>query len=173
MGLETDFFVASKEELEAAFPTWVPPAAKPNADKTWAPSRPFPKSNKSPRALFKAQMAAFQKFPHAQFKGVDPVKLDQLMAVLSLGKHASHESRPALLADEEECDEWMLLLTKAFVQALAKINKQQVKVVAEKWSESEEVQWSPKEAGSVVQALSDLAKNAASANKSLFLWMRL
>ena len=137
------------------------------------PSRPFPKSSKSARALFKAQMAAIQKLPHAQFKGVDPVKLNLLLAVLSPRKHDSHESRPALLASEEECDEWMLLLTNAFVKALAGVTRQQLKAAAEKWSQTEEVEWSPKDSASVVQALSDLAKKAASGNKRLYLWMRL
>src|SRR5216684_755317 len=118
MGLETDFFVASEEELQAAFPTWVPPAAKPKKDNTWLPSRPFPKSKKSPRALFAGQMAALKKFPHAQFKRIDPVKLDLILGVLLHGGGRTVEARPALIAAEDECDEWLHRLTAAFAQAL-------------------------------------------------------
>jgi hypothetical protein len=177
MSLETDFLVASEQELEAAFPGWVPPRPKMSKDKTWAPSRPFPTPGKAPRAVYKAEMAALQKLPHAQFKGVDPVKLGTLQAILCGGDQLlGLEDRPALLANPKDADEWLLRLTDALVHGLAGLTKPQLKAAAKRWSETEELQadgWSARDAASVIEALSELAKRATDEKKNVYVWMRL
>jgi hypothetical protein len=177
MGLETDFLVASEQELETAFPGWVPPRPKMSKDKTWAPSRPFPKLGKSPREVHKAELAAFQNLPHAQFKGVDPVKLGTLQAILCGGEPlVGTEDRPALLANPKDADEWLLRLTDALVHGLAGLTKPQLKAAAKRWSETEELQadgWSARDAASVIEPLSELAKTATGEKKSMYVWVRL
>jgi hypothetical protein len=177
MSLETDFVVASEEQLGAAFPAWVPPKPEPTKENTWVPPRPFPKSGKSPSAIYKAEMAAFQKLPHAQFKGVDPVKLGTLQAILGGGQRLlGVEDRPALLCNPREGDEWLLRLTDALVQGLAGLTKRRLKAVARRWSETEELQaagWAAKDAVAVIEALGDLARKAAEGKKNVYVWMRL
>jgi hypothetical protein len=177
MSLETDFFVASVEQVEAAFPGWVPPKPTKTKQQTWVPSRPFPKSGKTPRAIHKAEMAALHKLPHAEFKRVDPVKLGTLQAMLCGGELLlGIEDRPALLANPQEADEWMLRLTDALVQELAGLTKAQRKALAKRWSETEEFQvegWAAEDAALVIEALSDLASKATQEQKSVYVWMRL
>ena len=177
MSLEADFLVASEQELQAAFPGWVPPRPRMSKDKTWAPSRPFPKSGKSARAVYKAEMAAVQKLPHAQFRRVDPVKLGTLQAILRGGDQLlGVEDRPALLANPKEADEWLLRLTDALVHGLASLSKPEFRAAAKQWAETEELQadgWSARDAASVIEALSGLAKRASNEKKNVYVWMRL
>ncbi|HEV3257856.1 MAG TPA: hypothetical protein VG013_13305 [Gemmataceae bacterium] len=177
MSLETDFLVASQPELEAAFPGWVPPRPRVSKDKTWAPSRPFPILGKSHRAVFKAEMAALQKLPHAQFRRVDPVKLGTLQAIVCGGEQlVGVEDRPALLVNPKEADEWLLRLTDTLVHGLARLTRPQLKAAAKRWLETEELQadrWSARDAASLIEALSELAKRASDEKKNLYVWMRL
>jgi hypothetical protein len=178
VGLETDFFVASDEQLEAAFPAWVRPKPKQKVDGTWAPSRPFPDLGKSPNAIYKAEMAAMKKLPHAQFKGIDPVKLGLLQSIVGGGEgEIGIEDRPALLANpgkDDSLDEWMNPLNQALIQGLAGLTKEKLKTAAKRWSETDELQgWSTKDAAEVIERLSDLAKRANEEKKNMYLWMRL
>jgi hypothetical protein len=177
MSLDTDFLVASEPELQAAFPGWVPPRPRKSKDRTWAPSRPFPAPGKSPRAICKAELAAVQKLPHAQFRRIDPVKLGTLQAILGGGDQLlGIENRPALLANPNEADEWMLRLTDALVQGLASLTKQQRRAAARRWAETAELQadrWFAKDAASVIEALSELAKRASAEQKNVYVWIRL
>jgi len=111
-------------------------------------------------------------------KGIDPVKLGTLHAILT-----NTEYDPSFATGEPLCDggdegPWVIEVPIDLVQRLAKLDAKQLGAVAAKWAKTEE--FSPKydnwPADAVHEVLSDLAKlcaQAAATNKSVLMWMSL
>lgn len=186
MGLLTDFFVASSGELRSAMPGWLPIAPEPNRWVTnpitrerqldWGPIENT-ESGQSTNAL---PFASFdvRRFPHAQWKRVEVVKLSRLQEIL-LGTDVRQAifgmSKPALLHKEID-EQGVNALPEALVGALANIPDEHLGHVAERWSETDELamdSFTSADAEEVLRSLVRLARLARSTDKQLYLWWSL
>jgi hypothetical protein len=189
VAIYTDFFVTSEDELRAAFPYRFPVAKRPKTHrgrnpftgqvqvvKEWGPAEPFPELPEGVTYPSKAEVKAVHRFPLAQFKGVDQVKLATLQALVSGGELQSHIEelcRPALVAPGKETS-FLYRLPLAWVEAIAGIKK--VAPLAKDWAATEECQldnWTAKDASEVIGSLRELAKRAVAESKGMFLWVNM
>ena len=187
MGLLTDFFVASEDELQAAFPHRYPVAAKPTVKKAknpftgepitvqeWNPAKPFPK--KTVPVPRDEEFRAVQRLPLAQFKNVDNVKLAQLYCVLTGAEFSDvigDLGRPALVAPDDETTP-LFRLPADWIKTVAGIDK--LPAVAKAWAATEECQadgFTAKDTKEVAEALRALARKAIADGKGMFLWMNV
>ena len=119
-----------------------------------------------------------KEFEGIDAKGIDPVKLGTLYAIL-----ADTEYVPDFADDEPLCDggeegPWVMEVPKDLVLWLAKLDANQIGAAATMWANTEEFSsdyddWPPE---SVHEVLSDFAKlcaQAVAANKSVLMWMSL
>jgi hypothetical protein len=192
MGILTDLFVASSEELRASFPYRVPVnpepiirmsknpfTGKPTTIKQWAPSEPFPGDWQS-QSLKTAEHErnSFRGLPHREYKGVDWLMLSALWIQLRGGdmdEHMDFLTRPALLAPGDP-DDWVHRLPDDLVSALADLPQADVSRVAVGWASCEELdgaRWTPADACEVLVGLCELSKTAVTAQKGLYLWVGL
>lgn len=183
MGLLTDFFVASEEEVKAAFPTWLAVAAKKNRETinpftgekllTWGPAEP--QKSKRPK---KGKLFDIRPFPHCQYKRVDLIKLATLMELtcgISFKKSLNALEKPALI-DPASDEQGLHRLPANLSEALAGLTDKAGKATAKKWSQTEELQldeFSQDDAHEIVQSLRKLSVVAQKEGKGLFTWWSL
>jgi hypothetical protein len=189
MAVYTDFFIASDDELKAAFPNRFPVADNPVIEevmiqstgekrliRVWQSAQPFPEIDPTVTYPSKEEAIAVQRLPLVQFKNVDPVKLAMLQQILVGGEFDELIEgllRPALIAPGDD-NSMLYCLPSTLVDALAVIDDQQV--VAQHWCETEELVldgWSTEDASEIIGALHDFAKEAKTAGKNLYLWVNL
>jgi len=189
VAIYTDFFVASEDELQAAFPFRFPVAKRPKsrrvrnpftgqdqAVKEWGPAQPFPELPEGITYPSEVEAKAVRRFPLVQWKGVDQIKLATLQALVGGGEVQSlirELCRPALVAPGDE-NSTLFRLPPAWIEAVAGIKK--VAPVAKKWAATEELQldhWKTKDAAEVIESLRELARRAVAESKGMFLWINL
>jgi hypothetical protein len=148
MGILTDFFVANDQQLAAVFTGWRRVADEPverqiknpftgqmQIAREWLPLKPVGEGEL-------ADIPNIRQLPHAEWKGIDPVKLATLNELLT-GKSVSEAvddlMKPAVVHptnDETSLHEVPRSLTVA-IQALSDDDLQNVAV---KWQQTEEMQ---------------------------------
>lgn len=191
MGIISDFFVASEEELRATFPYRV--AVKPEpvistmsnpftgetvTSKQWMPAEPFSEDWTSPGKILETELAAFRKLPNKQYGDVDQIKLASLATLLcddDWEMYMDVLSRPALLAPED-IDSWIHRLPDTMVSKLASLQDSQVSELAVAWGDTEESDissWPPSDVLEVIKTLCELAKLAVDSQKGFYFWIGL
>lgn len=111
-------------------------------------------------------------------KGIDPVKLRTLYAVLTNSEPGTSFATDVPLCDGGEEGPWVIEVPNDLVQRLAKLDAKQIDSVAAKWAKTEEFSpkydnWPPKAVHDVLSDLAKLCAQAAAAKKSVLLWMSL
>lgn len=188
MAIYTDFFIATEEELLAAFPFRYPVAKRPKRRKTknpftgeavtvetWEPAKPYPPQPPDTIYPSREELLAVQKLPCVQFKGADPVKLASLWSILGGGETLElvNEFRPALLAPNAESS-FLNRLPLAWCTAIAGIEA--VAPIARLWATTDELKfdrWKLTDAREVIKALQELAIRAIAESKGMFLWVNV
>ncbi len=182
MGLLTDFFVASPDELRSIFPAWLPVANQPVTREFhsritgkkqtalyWPPAIHAPQSV-TPESLG----PNYQNVMHVEFKRVDHVKLAQLNVILSGGEFQDRFkqfNRPALIDPNQTYEAGLHCLDEEFVRALAAIT--QANNIAQHWAEIEEMQmdqFTVEDCEIVLGELIRLAQHANATDKQLYFW---
>ena len=122
-------------------------------------------------------------FPREEFKGmdakgIDPVKLGTLYAIL-----ADTEDVPDFASDEPLCDggeegPWVMEVPTDLVLRLVKLDATQIGAAATKWAKTEEFSseydnWPPELVHEVLSDLANLCAQAVAAKKSVLMWMSL
>ena len=115
-----------------------------------------------------ALKATLQPF---ETNGLTPLELGTLWAILAgteydAKKHALEDVRWG-----ERNESWLFRIPEALVGLLASMNQHSLDSVSETWSETEELQCSPRDVQPVLTALRDLADRQMHAKgQSLYLW---
>lgn len=189
MAIYTDFFIATEEELLAAFPLRYPSAKRPKARKgknpltgkavtvmEWGPAKPFPPTPDEVTYPNRDEWEAVAHLPLVQMKSVDPYTLSLLWEILGGGDSDALLDdilRPALVAPEAYSS-MLYRLPQAFIEAVAGIEK--VAPVVKAWVATEELKfdkWKVADARAVIEQLQELAKRAIAESKGMFLWMNV
>lgn len=187
MSILTDFFIATEEELVAAFPLRYPVAKRPKLRKTknpftgeavtvkeWGPAKPFPPTAEGVTYPSKDEGKAVRRLPLLQLKGVDPVKLASLWSILGGGEWlplVDELMRPALLAPGDDFNR-LYRMPQKWVEAVAGIGT--IAPVAKLWAATDEfnfVKWRLADAREILNPLRELAKRALAESKGMFLWV--
>jgi len=169
MGILTDFFVANEQQLGAVFTGWLRVADKPierevknpftgqmQTSREWPPLGPIGEGEL-------ADIPNIKRLPHAEWKGIDPVKLASLNEILT--GTPSRDSldvmmRPALVhphTDETSVHEFPSELTSA----LCHLEDSALERTAAQWQQTEEMQMDHMTVdlcGEILQSLRVLAK---------------
>lgn len=185
MSVLSDFFVASADELLAAFPTWFPVAPSPVKEKK-VPN-PFKPGEymvirgsqwkRIDRPTDISGNEGYDHLPHVMFKHVLQIQLSVLadqLGVISYDDCMSQLQAPALLPaeDEAECECGLHAIPDNLTNALADLGENSP-AIASAWGESEEVRMSASDALEVLQGIATLAKTAVDSNKRLYLFWSL
>jgi hypothetical protein len=111
-------------------------------------------------------------------KGIDPVKLGTLYAVLT-----NTEYDPSVATGKQLCDggdegPWVIEVPNDLVQLLAKLDAKEIVNAAAKWAKTEEFSlkydnWPPEAVHEVLSDMAKLCARAAAAKKSVLMWMSL
>jgi hypothetical protein len=119
-----------------------------------------------------------EEFRGLAAKGVDPVKLGTLYAILT-----GTEYDPTFATDEPLCaggeeGPWVIEVPSDLVQRLAKLDAKQLGTAAAMWAKTEEFSpkydnWPPELAHEVLEELGKLCSQAVAAKKSVLMWMSL
>jgi hypothetical protein len=190
MGVLTDLFVASPEELRRTFPYRVPVCPEPTIRMTrnpftgqempakqWMPAESFPENLPGAEVRSAHERDGFRLLPNWEYKGLDPLLLAALWTQLRGGdlfEYSNTISRPALLSPEEE--DLVSQIPSDLVSALAELPASQMVASAAEWSSSEEFQisnWTAADGREVLEALCSLARLATTEKKGLYLWVSL
>ena len=65
---------------------------------------------------------------------------------------------------------WLFHFPESFVKVLAALTPAAIEGVAERWANTEELQWEPSEAQEVLVELVRLSETAESSSKGLYFW---
>ena len=179
MGVLTDFFLASPEELRAACRGWKEPLAtrvkrqgvnpftkKPMEILTTAPDEPF--------AADTVRHLDLSRFHPVDLKGLGTSDMEELMRV-ALG--ASDEEARAVydiaIHGPPDTDEMILCVPPALVARLARMSPTDIAGCGGRWHEVfESGLRSPGErASDYLTPLVELARRAMSENRQMFMWM--
>jgi hypothetical protein len=111
------------------------------------------------------------------WKGIEPIKLSTLYCCIT-GENYTNDLQASfsLVGGNQEEGPWVFLFPNKVQSALANINTDNINIIAEKWSKTEELEmdrWSQQEAAEFIQQLNKYANKANEENKSLFLWFSL
>jgi hypothetical protein len=118
-------------------------------------------------------------FNGIEAKGIDPVKLSTLYAILT-----ERPVDPAFM-DGDSClysrsDEgpWVLLVPADLVQRVAKLSAKEVSATASDWSKTDEFspkhgRWPPEVIEQWLEELARLCRQAVAEEKALLMWMSL
>ena len=119
-----------------------------------------------------------EEFKGMDAKGIDPVKLGTLYAIL-----ADTEDVPDFADDEFLCDggeegPWVMEVPTELVLRLVKLDATQIGAAATKWAKTEEfsseyANWPPDLVHDVLSDLAKLCAQAVAAKKSVLMWMAL
>ena len=114
-----------------------------------------------------------QIFPGVEAKGLDPVKFGTLQHIL-IGTDVQEAIRQhELVREVSEEGPWITRVPQQLYDAIAAMNGDHVREVADKWSQTEEFQldrWSKADVEDVLTRLIQLAKDARGNGKRLFVW---
>lgn len=116
------------------------------------------------------------RWPGLDAKGLTLITLESLFDILAYQESQSSASEFALLHQASEEGPWVCHAPDQFVLALAALHDKDVPRVAHVWIETEEMQLDASDASDVeqlLQAMRDLARQAAAAKKSILVWMSL
>lgn len=119
-----------------------------------------------------------EEFKGMDAKGIDPVKLGTLYAILADGEDVPDFADDEPLCDGGEEGPWVMDVPTDLVLRLAKLDADQIGAAATKWANTEEFSseyddWSPELVREVLSELSKLCAQAVAANKSVLMWMSL
>lgn len=120
--------------------------------------------------------APYRDFDGLDAKGIDPVKLDTLLAVLR--GEAFHPVTHNLLSSRGEEGPWVFEVPPDLVQRLAALTAQQLEVTARQWAATEEFSprydnWPLEAVQEILNELAALSKRAVAQSKSILMWMSL
>jgi hypothetical protein len=116
------------------------------------------------------------KWESAQFKGLTPVNLCQLWAIL---KHAPYQdSDVEKFKDFSSNDQgpWALVVPAQLTSSIAALGEADVPRVGKLWSQTEELtadHWQPADVTALLEAIRKLSTSAVHRKKSLILWVSL
>jgi hypothetical protein len=132
--------------------------------------------------LSKAEEVARSFVPAREFrgldaKGIDPVKLCQLSAVLVDKPYDRACPRQfVLLAGNEADGPWVTSVPSELVATLAALPEGQIPDVAAKWHDTEEFKldgWTLEDVKATLRGIWSLAKRAEAEQKPILMWMSL
>lgn len=192
MGILTDFFVASQDELITIFNGWLPVSAEKNREYVnpytgetqldWGPDPDaFEKWKESQKKLFKkrgVQPIDYSQYPHAHYKQVDLVKLATLYSILTgiqFEEAIDQLAKPALINPLNE-DQGLHCISLEFTKSLAEVNDDTLRINAGKWAQTEELEmdgFTEDDALSIIDSFNNLAKVALEQGKHLYHWWSL
>lgn len=119
-----------------------------------------------------------EEFSGLDAKGIDPVKLGTLYAILT-----ETDFDPAFIKDEPlamggDDGPWVIEVPVDLVLRLAKLDAQGVAATAAKWANTDEFSpkydnWPAEDVHELLAELVDLCAKAAAAKKSVLMWMSL
>jgi hypothetical protein len=182
MGVSTDFFVASEEELRRCFPDWhlvtgrriprqLPNPFKPGETRlVWD----WERGNPAVEGIAAIYPYPIKQLPHVLLKNIDPVKLAQLQQLLNGGEFQEALDAmcvPALIPPGKS-EASLMRLPENFIRALA--DTENVHDLAQRWSQTEEMladNWPIDVVRETILGLKDVASLALSQRKGLFLLM--
>ena len=110
-------------------------------------------------------------------KGIDPVKLGTLYAVLT-GSEYDPDFTGKPLCDGGDEGPWVIEVPNDLVQRLAKLDAKQIGVAAAEWAKTEEFSpqydnWPAEAVHEVLAEFAKLCAQAVAAKKSVLMWMSL
>ncbi|MFO0966957.1 MAG: hypothetical protein U0793_15395 [Gemmataceae bacterium] len=119
-----------------------------------------------------------EEFNGMDAKGIDPVKLGTLYAILTNTEFDPSATTGRPLCDGGDEGPWVIEVPSDLVQRLAKLDAKGIAAAAAKWAKTEEFSpqydnWPPE---AVHETLIDIAKlcvQATAAKKSVLMWMSL
>jgi hypothetical protein len=119
-----------------------------------------------------------EEFSGLDTKGIDPVKLGTLHAVLTDTEFNSSFISGDPLATGGDEGPWVMEVPPNLVQRLAKLDTKGVAAAAAKWAKTEEFSprydnWPTAAVHEVLAELAKLCSKAAAAKKSVLMWMSL
>jgi hypothetical protein len=150
LGVLTDFFVASTEELQQAFPAWLVVAPVPVTREVTNPftgqkqtaTRWVPLQRPSEKCSPQDRLQNYRDLDCAEFKSIGVVELAKLHAFnsnTSYEKSIEQFSRPALIDPWESDETGLHRLSTDFVSSLASISDDRLAEKAAEWAEIEEL----------------------------------
>lgn len=183
-----DIFVASPNELRAAFPQRVPPKStplertvrnpltgEPMVYREWLPAQPFPVSEMKADCPNSFEHESVRKLPHAEINGIDFSSLTSLGRLLGLADEHVTEigaDRPALVAPIDTEDE-IYVLSPAWIRFLVAVEDPEA--LAQQWIKEKggPGRKSAKRAERALSKLCELAKRAVAESKDVYVWVDL
>jgi|GEM_PF-5954643 len=184
MGVLTDFFAATPEQLLAAFPDWSPVDPSPKMGEEREVPNPFkpgemmivkaqPKWEPLPRPPGITPTDGYQHLPHICFKNLDHIGLSVLseqLSVLIYDDCMAQISEPALLPQGGESEAMLNQLPPPLTLALAELPEHPVEA-GTRWEQSEDIRFSVEECVEVLQGLSTVAKAANEVSGEMFIYL--
>lgn len=182
MGVLTDFFVADPEELRLAFPAWHTVADQPRKQEV---ENPFtgkmqlvtiwdPQARPTKEVSDQERLGDFRRFPHAEFKSIDIVKLSVLQSLISetlYVENLQQFDRPALIDPWESGETGVECFGGDFVASLSSLDERKLQDVAIQWAATEEMEndgISAEHCEMVIYELVRLAKFATETRRNLY-----
>jgi hypothetical protein len=132
--------------------------------------------------IAQAQSVAASNAPARDFggldaKGIDPVKLCQLKALLLAKPYdGSWVSDFRLVAGDKDEGPWVMIVPGDLVAAIAALPDSELHSTAINWHASEEFQadrWNAPDVETRLKEIHHLARKASSAGKAVLMWMSL
>lgn len=119
-----------------------------------------------------------EEFNGLDAKGIDPVKLGTLYAVLTNTEYDPSFTPGTPLCDGGEEGPWVIEVPNDLVERLGKLDAKQIGAVAAKWAKTEEFSprydnWPPEAVHEVLSDLAKLCVQASAAKKRVLMWMSL
>lgn len=119
-----------------------------------------------------------EEFSGLDAKGIDPVKLGTLYAVLSNTEFDLSFVSGDPLATGGDHGPWVMEVPPDLIQRLAKLDTQGLTAAAAKWAKTEEFSpkydnWAAEAVHAVLAELAQLCAKAVATNKTVLMWMSL
>ncbi|HET7458127.1 MAG TPA: hypothetical protein VFJ74_10795 [Gemmatimonadaceae bacterium] len=115
-----------------------------------------------------------RQFGGIDIKGIDTIKLGMLHAMLTGETFESLFPAYDPVVSVSDDGPWVFELPSALVQRLGALDEPALSATAASWARTEEFEadgWSPKDVHAVLRDICAVARQARSAEHSLFLWM--
>ncbi|MGD8456646.1 MAG: hypothetical protein PVF83_09700 [Anaerolineales bacterium] len=192
MGILTDFFVASQDEVETTFHGWLPVSLEKNREcinpytgetqLEWGPDldafEKWKETQKKPSKKRGTKPINISQYPYVQYNEVDLVKLATLYSILTgvqFKESIDKLAKPALINPLNE-DQGLHCIPVEFVKALTEIDDEKIKTNAEIWAQTDEFEmdgFSENDAIDIINTLKNLAMIASAQSKQLYHWWSL
>lgn len=128
-------------------------------------------------AINQADGGPLQKWECLESKGIDPVKLGKLWAILSRSEFdPGFMGDDCLLHQDSDDGPWLMLVPSQLIAALAALDSERIESVAGEWAKTEEFQlpgWSEDVVIDYFRDLVVFVQKAQAQGKDLLLWMSL